>query len=171
MRIDICRARRTAYDTGGGAGRARVRAPAARAQGAWERARPFAQADGYLGHRGQDEAVELFTAIKDRAIKSKDDEAWNRCDECIQLWTKMVVADAEHEDCIVSNVEALQKNCAQITDDLHAALERLAASRSPSRRASRMGQDAAYMSQVHGQVRVMRVELDRMVGPPPHLPY
>ena len=114
---------------------------------------------------------ELFTAIKDRAIKSKDDEAWNRCDECIQLWTKMVVADAEHEDCIVSNVEALQKNCAQITDDLHAALERLAASRSPSRRASRMGQDAAYMSQVHGQVRVMRVELDRMVGPPPPLPY
>jgi len=37
MRIDDCRARRTAFDTGGGAGRARVRAPAARAQGAWER--------------------------------------------------------------------------------------------------------------------------------------
>jgi len=137
----------------------------------------------------------------------------------------MVVSDAEHEDCIVSNVEALQKNCAQvsspifqsyqydisiasiilsifipivsmicstcitssiilppfpksggsapalrpadsrslppfpgqITDDLHAALERLAASRSPSRRASRMGQDAAYMSQVHEQVLPIQV--------------
>ncbi|EKX36879.1 hypothetical protein GUITHDRAFT_116901 [Guillardia theta CCMP2712] len=51
---------------------------------------------------------ELFTAVKDHAVKSQDRDVASIVDESITLWTNMLEADAVHDQTIVDNVQAMQ---------------------------------------------------------------
>ena len=51
---------------------------------------------------------ELFTAVKDHAVKIQDRDVASIVDESITLWTNMLEADAVHDQTIVDNVQAMQ---------------------------------------------------------------
>lgn len=51
---------------------------------------------------------EIFTKIKGRSGFHNDVELATLVDDCVDLWTKMFIADQEHDNKIVQNVKALQ---------------------------------------------------------------
>ena len=51
---------------------------------------------------------ELFTQVKNRSVMHGDPSLSSLVDSCIELWTKMFKADAEHDRTIAKNVHALQ---------------------------------------------------------------
>lgn len=54
---------------------------------------------------------ELFTRIKDQATKERDDHLDELVNLCINLWTKMVVAESDHASKVDDNVRRLQRDC------------------------------------------------------------
>ena len=65
------------------------------------------------------------TKIKDIATHKKDAETGKTMDEIIDLWTKMIEADAVHDDKIVSNVEQMQRKADEAVEILREKLARL----------------------------------------------
>ena len=51
---------------------------------------------------------ELFAQIKEIAIGLSSPNV-NTVDECISLWTRMMLADANHDDTVASNMRKLQE--------------------------------------------------------------
>lgn len=65
------------------------------------------------------------TKTKDIATHKKDAETGKTIDEIIDLWTKMIEADAVHDDKIVSNVEQMQRKADEAVEILREKLARL----------------------------------------------
>ena len=65
------------------------------------------------------------TKTKDIATHKKDAETGKTIDEIIDLWTKMLEADAVHDDKIVSNVEQMQRKADEVVEILREKLARL----------------------------------------------
>lgn len=54
---------------------------------------------------------ELFAHIKDQAVKEGDAHLGEVTDMCINLWTKMLISDAEHDNKVDTNVRQMQAEC------------------------------------------------------------
>jgi hypothetical protein len=54
---------------------------------------------------------ELFSQIKDQAVKEGDAHLGEVTDMCINLWTKMLISDAEHDNKVDTNVRQMQAEC------------------------------------------------------------
>jgi hypothetical protein len=67
---------------------------------------------------------ELFTIIKEVAMVDKPEGA-KKVDDCISLWTKMLLADAAHDDTIAANVQTMQDAGIQHTRAIQEGLDRI----------------------------------------------
>ena len=67
---------------------------------------------------------ELFTVIKEVAMVDKPDGA-KKVDDCISLWTKMLLADATHDDTIAANVQSMQDAGIQHLQAIQEGLDRI----------------------------------------------
>lgn len=54
---------------------------------------------------------ELFAQIKDQAVKEGDAHLGEVTDMCMNLWTKMLICDAEHDNKVDYNVRQMQAEC------------------------------------------------------------
>jgi hypothetical protein len=69
---------------------------------------------------------ELFTSLKTRAFQSQDVTALAHLDDCISLWTQMLIADADHDRAVVHNVLRFQRAAHAQIGEIKALLFRLA---------------------------------------------
>lgn len=69
---------------------------------------------------------ELFTSLKTRAFQWQDVTALAHLDDCISLWTQMLIADADHDRAVVHNVLRFQRAAHAQIGDIRALLFRLA---------------------------------------------
>jgi hypothetical protein len=67
---------------------------------------------------------ELFTIIKEVAMVDKPEGA-KKVDDCISLWTKMLLADATHDDTIAANVQSMQDAGIQHIGGIQEGLDRI----------------------------------------------
>jgi hypothetical protein len=67
---------------------------------------------------------ELFTNIKEVAMVDKPEGA-KKVDDCISLWTKMLLADATHDDTIAANVQSMQDAGIQHIGGIQEGLDRI----------------------------------------------
>ena len=61
--------------------------------------------------------------MQERAIDDDDSLAAEYVDACILLWTRMLIADANHDNKIVENVIRLQVDCSDMLECLIHELE------------------------------------------------
>ncbi len=63
--------------------------------------------------------------MQDRANVDRDTAAADIVDACIQLWTRMLIADTVHDNKIVENVQFLQQDCVSMLAELRQCLLKL----------------------------------------------
>ena len=68
---------------------------------------------------------ELFTKLKDSAERLGGSDCGDLCDRVILLWSKMVLADAVHDESIVENVKSLQAGLKTLAEEQRFHIERI----------------------------------------------
>ena len=62
---------------------------------------------------------------QERAIINSDDVSTEKVDDCIQLWTRMLIADEIHDKKIADNIMQLQKECIRMISELEQNLKQI----------------------------------------------
>jgi len=68
---------------------------------------------------------ELFTGIKDTALRRGDTTTSTAVTEAIQVWTRMMLQDHEHHSAVVRNVQSLQAAAVAQIQELNRTLQKL----------------------------------------------